>query len=258
MVISDVQIMQWLSAFIWPFIRIGAFVMSAPIIGTRALPLRIRLMFALGLTVVLAPVAAPAAVIAPMGADGFLVALNQIMIGATIGLVLRLTFFVFEFTGQLVAQQMGLGFAAMVDPTSGAQVPVLSHLYIVLATLLFFVFDAHHALIELLAQSFTFVPVGVGSLTAAGADVVLAWSSGLFVSALLLALPVLVALLVINLALGVIVRAAPQLNIFAIGFPVMILIGVVLMMLTLPNLALYAERLFAEGLESVRQALVLQ
>ena len=171
--------MQWLSAFIWPFIRIGAFVMSAPIIGTRALPLRIRLMFALGLTVVLAPVAAPAAVIAPMGADGFLVALNQIMIGATIGLVLRLTFFVFEFTGQLVAQQMGLGFAAMVDPTSGAQVPVLSHLYIVLATLLFFVFDAHHALIELLAQSFNFVPVGAGSSTAAGAELKLCASNSI-------------------------------------------------------------------------------
>jgi flagellar biosynthetic protein FliR len=141
-------------------VRISGFVMAAPVLGTRALPMRARMILVLAITSVVAPVVTPATHIEPLSAAGLLTVVQQVIVGATIGMVLRLTFMVFEFAGQFVAQQTGLGFAAMVDPTSGSQVPVLAHLYVILATLIFFVSDAHLVLIKLLAESFTLLPVG--------------------------------------------------------------------------------------------------
>ncbi|MEQ8661172.1 MAG: flagellar biosynthetic protein FliR [Gammaproteobacteria bacterium] len=252
---SEAQLLHLLAAWMWPFLRVGGFVMAAPVIGTRAVPVRVRMIFALALTAVLAPVTAPAAGYAPLGAESVLVGMHQVVIGATIGLVLRLTFFVFEFAGQLVSQQTGLGFASLVDPTSGAQVPVLAHFYIILATLLFFSFNAHLVLIELLAESFTLVPVGAQGLTSAGAEVILEWTGALIADGLLLGLPVIVALLAINFALGVMGRAAPQLNILAVGFPVMILFGMMLVLLTLDGLGAAAERLFGDAFATLTATL---
>ena len=135
---SDTELLSAMGAALWPFIRVSGFLMAAPIIGTRTVPTRIRMVLALALTGVLIPVAAPAAAIDPLAAEGLLTAAHQLIIGAALGLVLRLLFFVFEFAGQLISQQCGLGFASLIDPQSGAQVPVLAHFYITLVTLLFF------------------------------------------------------------------------------------------------------------------------
>jgi flagellar biosynthetic protein FliR len=153
----------------------------------------------------------------------------QLFIGAAIGLVLRLVQFVAEFTGQLIAMQMGLGFAAMMDPQTGAQVPVVSQFYLILLTLLFFATDSHLLLIDLLARSFDLLPVGTQGISAAGIEIVMRWSASLLASGVVIALPIMVALLVVNLAFGVMARAAPQLNIFAVGFPITILVGAAVM-----------------------------
>lgn len=252
---SEAHLMQLMAHWLWPFMRVGGFVMAAPVIGTRAVPVRVRLILALALTGLLAPVVAPAAVIDPLAAEGLLTAIHQIVIGATIGLVLRLLFFVFEFAGQVVAQQMGLGFASLVDPQTGAQVPVVAQFYIILATLLFFVMDAHLALIALLADSFHVLPVGPFGITAAGAGIVIDWSADLIATSLLLGLPILVALLAINFGLGIMARAAPQLNIFAVGFPVMILFGVILIFVSLGSLTEITRALFDSALQTARLAL---
>ena len=252
---SEAHLMQLMAHWMWPFMRVGGFVMTAPVIGTRAVPVRVRLIFALALTGLLALVVAPEAVIDPLGAEGLLTAVHQIVIGATIGLVLCLLFFVFEFAGQVVAQQMGLGFASLVDPQTGAQVPVVAQFYIILATLLFFVMDANLAFIALLADSFQVLPVGPYGITAAGAGIVVDWSGDLIATSLLLGLPILVALLAINFGLGVMARAAPQLNIFAVGFPVMILFGVVLVYISLESLPEITRELFESALQTARFAL---
>jgi flagellar biosynthetic protein FliR len=251
---TEAQLLQGMAAWLWPFLRVGGFVMAAPVIGTRAVPTRIRVVLALLLTSVLAPLAA-APDIDPLSAQGLLTAAQQVVVGATIGLVLRLTFFVFEFAGQLVSQQTGLGFASLVDPTSGAQVPVLAHFYIVLATLLFFTIDAHLVLVELLADSFRLLPIGTGGITAAGAEVIVGWTGQLVADGLLLGLPVIVALLAINFSLGVMARAAPQLNIFAVGFPLMILFGMMLVILTLEGFDAAATGLFDSGFDAAHAVL---
>lgn len=247
--ITESELLGWLAAWLWPFLRISAFVLAAPVIGTRSVPARVRIVFAMGLTVVLSPLVAgqmlPAAAL--LSADGLLIAVHQVFIGAGLGLVLRMVFLVLEFAGQIIAQQMGLGFAAMVDPASGAQVPVIAQFYVILATLLFFAFDAHLKLIELLADSFRLMPIAGSGFAPAGLARIVAWSGELLGFGVLVMLPVVASMLVVNLAFGVMARSAPQLNIFAVGFPVMILFGTVMIAVTLGMLPEQVEMLFASG-----------
>ncbi len=237
--LSETVVSAALRAWWWPFLRISGFILTAPIIGTRALPRRIRMLLTLALTGVLAPlIKLDAAVekIETLSAAGLLLVVQQVSIGVALGLVLRMIFVVFEFAGQVIAQQMGLGFAAMVDPQSGTQVPVVGQFYVVLATLLFFATNAHLQMIQLIADSFTLLPVGasIGRDMLAG---VMHWSGDLLVLAVMLMLPVIIALLVVNLVFAVMTRSAPQLNIFAIGFPITLLFGALMMLLTISALS---------------------
>jgi flagellar biosynthesis protein FliR len=233
--LTETDLSAQLNAWLWPFVRISGFMVTAPIIGTRALPRRIRTVFALTLTMVLAPLVPldpQIAAIPLLDARALWLVTQQLAIGAAMGLILRMVFVALEFAGQVIAQQMGLGFAAMVDPQSGMQVPVISQFYVVLATLFFFATDTHLKLIELLADSFQILPIGVGVQREALAAT-LAWSADLLGLAVLIMLPVIVALLIVNLVFAVMARSAPQLNIFAVGFPVTLLFGVVMLYLTI-------------------------
>lgn len=255
--LTDRELLGWLAAWLWPFLRISAFMLTGPAIGTRSVPARVRLVFALALTVVLAPLVGPAVLPAAelLSAQGLLIAAQQVLIGAGLGLVLRMVFLVLEFAGQIIAQQMGLGFAAMVDPASGSQVPVISQFYVILATLMFFALDAHLKLVELIADSFELLPIGGGGFAPGALSGVIAWSGDLLGIGVVVMLPVVASLLVVNLAFGVMARAAPQLNIFAVGFPVMIVFGVVMMVLTLGGLPTQVEGLFTSGFEAAYRLL---
>jgi flagellar biosynthetic protein FliR len=143
----------------------------------------------------------------------------------------------------------------MMDPQNGVQVPVLSQFYLILATLLFLVLNGHLVLIELLANSFHTFPVAMDGISRNNLEQLLAWGSRMFTGGLLMALPVMAALLLVNLGMGVIGRAAPQLNIFAVGFPVAILVGFVLIWVTLPDVMGNFAELLEEGLSLIQQVL---
>ncbi len=230
-------VMGMVRTFWWPFLRISSFLMAAPIIGTKDLPRRLRLLFALIMTGVLAPTLSldPAlSSLEPLSTTGLMVVAQQIAVGLSMGLVLRMVFVVFEFAGQIVAQQMGLGFASMVDPSSGVQVPVVGQFYNVLATLIFFGTNLHLKMVQLLSDSFQLLPVG-RSIDRNMLSGVVQWSGELLSLAVVMMLPVIIGLLAVNLIFAVMTRAAPQLNVFAIGFPVTLLFGVVIMLLSVPS-----------------------
>ena len=159
---------------------------------------------------------------------------------------------VVELAGQVIAQQMGLGFASLVDPQTGLQVPVLSQFYITLATLMFLAFDGHLVMIAVLAESFVAIPISESGVTGLALGMVLDWTSALFAGALAVALPPIVALLIVNIAFGVVTRSAPQLNIFAIGFHVIILFGVFVCYLTLDGLSLHMKMQFDMAFQLLR------
>lgn len=231
---TAVQLMGLVDQWLWPFLRVAALIMAAPVLGTRAVPPRIRMILALALCVVVVPVLPPPPVLDPFTAAGLSVGVQQVLIGITIGLAVRLIFTVFDVTGQLLGQQMGLAFASLIDPQNGTQVPVVSQVYVLFTTLLFLALDGHLLLIEAVVDSFALLPVGAAGITQAGAGRLLAFGGEVLAQAVLIAAPVIATLLIANLAFGVMARSTPQLNIFAVGFPLTILVGVAAIWLTLP------------------------
>ena len=208
---------------------------AMPVFSARAAPAKSRLIISIVITMVIWPVLPKMPVIEMFSFQGFMVALQQIAIGLCSGFILQMVFAAVVFAGQGVAFSMGLGFASMIDPQTGIQVPVVAQVYVMTSTLLFLVMDGHLLMIEMLVDSFNTLPVAVEGLTVVDIWSLLSWSSMIFAGGLLLSLPLVAGLLMINVSFGVATRAAPQLNIFAVGFPVTLMTGMLLLWLTLPN-----------------------
>jgi flagellar biosynthetic protein FliR len=247
------QLVAFVHAFLWPLFRFGGLLMAMPSIGTHVVPARVRLLLAIALTWVVAPLLPPMPPLEPLAPAAWLTALSQVLIGVAMGFALRLVFSAIEMGAQMLGQAMGLGFAALVDPQNGVQVPVISQLYTLLATLLFFVMDGHLVAIEVLVRSFDTLPVGPAGVAAAGAWELALWGAQMFRGALLLALPALASLLMVNLTFGVMVRAAPQLNIFVVGFPLTLTLGFGIMLVSLPLLLPQFERMLFGAFELMQR-----
>ncbi|MCF6353537.1 MAG: flagellar biosynthetic protein FliR [Candidatus Polarisedimenticolaceae bacterium] len=215
--------------------RIGAVFVAAPIFASRQVPMRWRAALTLVITLIVMPMLPPAPVVETFSHEAMLIALQQIAIGVMMGFMLQLVFAAVVFAGQVMAYSMGLGFASMMDPQNGVQVPVVSQFYLILVTLLFLVLNGHLILIELVIDSFQTVPIAVDGLSRNTLWDIAIWGGRVFSGGLLIALPLVTALLVVNLGMGIITRAAPQLNIFAVGFPMTMMIGFIVMWATLPN-----------------------
>ena len=254
---SEAQLNLWLATFVWPLIRIGALVTAAPILSSRQTPVIYRIGLVLVLTWLVMPLIPSPPLVNTFSSQAFLMVLQQILIGVTMGFVLQMVFGALVFGGQVIAYSMGLGFASMMDPQNGVQVPVVAQLYLILATILFLVLDGHLVLIELLVRSFHTFPVAVEGISRNGYSDIIVWGSSMFSGGLLMALPVMGALLLVNLGMGVITRAAPQLNIFAVGFPITMLIGFLLMWATLPSLMDNFQDLLAAGFSLIRRLLLM-
>lgn len=247
--ITSAQWMSLLAMWIYPLVRILALLAVVPLFANAALPHRMRLVFGLALTVAIAPMLpAPPAGIEPASGAGLLILAQQIMIGIAMGMVMRVTVAAIALTGELISMQMGLGFATMYDPMSTSQTAVASEFISLLATLIFLSMDGHLLLIGTLVQSFHAMPVmsppaGVGLFLN-----VVEWARNIFAYGLLLSLPVVVALIITNIALSVLSRAAPQLNLMAVGFPITLTVGLVVLGVSLPHLIGPLQRMYADAL----------
>ena len=245
---SAAQIVGWTESYYWPFMRISALFLASPIFGASHFPVRGRIILAVLVTALVVPSIPETSTVEAMGPAGILLAGQQVMIGLAMGFIVQIIFTSVVIAGQSLAMTMGLGFAMSVDPQNGVQVPVLSQLYMILATLIFLAINGHLLLVQFLVDSFTLLPVGLSGWRDDFALDVVLWASQMFMSGLLLALPALTAVLLINIAFGVITRAAPQLNIFAVGFPVTILAGFLFILMTLPSVFSLMVYMFDAGL----------
>lgn len=257
MIFTEAQLSAWLAAFLWPMIRISAMIAAAPIFSSRQTPVRLRIGISLLLSFMLMPLIPPPPVVEVFSPAALLIALQQVLIGLVMGFILQMVFGALVFGGQALAYSMGLGFASMMDPQNGVQVPVLSQYYIILSTLLFLILNGHLFLIEILAQSFYTLPVAVDGLTQANLQEIILWASRMFAGGLLMVLPAIAALLLVNLGMGVITRAAPQLNIFAVGFPMTMMIGFAMMWVTLPNVLSRFSELLEEALSLIKSLVLV-
>lgn len=228
------QIEGWLAAWLWPFLRIGACLMVAPIFSASFVPARTRLVLAGAIALAVAPLLPPLPPVSPFSGQGIIITLQQILIGVAIGFVLQIVFDALAMGGQLLANTMGLSFAFNVDPLRGTGAPVVGQFYTLIATLTFLALNGHLAIVQALVDGFTTLPVGIEGLGPEGYWQIVGWGTALFRGALMVALPGLTALLIVNLAFGVVSRTAPTLNLFAIGFPVTLIGGLLIILLGLP------------------------
>ncbi|MBX9811466.1 MAG: flagellar biosynthetic protein FliR [Burkholderiales bacterium] len=245
--ISSAQLNALLVAFVWPLARILAFVMSAPVFSNRGLPLRMRVALAIMITLIVAPTLGPPPQIDPGSLNGLLILAQQIVIGLALGFAVRIVFVAVEMAGDLAGLQMGLGYATFFDPQSAGQIPVVGQFLGLVATLAFLAMDGHLQMVYLLSRSFSTLPLSAAPLEAPTYLMLAHWGTEIFRAGVLLAMPLLAALLIANLALGVLTRAAPQLNLFAVGFPLTLALGLIMLSLALPFFSPTLERLFEDG-----------
>jgi len=244
--------MAWVGDFFWPFLRISALFMAAPIFSARTVPVRVRIILAVLVTFIVQPSLPFREAIDPLTAMGFMTILQQLAVGLVMGLIMQIIIGTLVMAGQAMATTMGLGFASTVDPQNGVQVTLLGQLYLVIGTLYLLAVDGHLMLIQVVVDSFVSLPIGVEfSLLQVFGNIAM-FTAEMFVTAVLLSLPVMVGVLMVNLAFGVVTRAAPQLNIFAVGFPTTMLAGFVLMMISIPVLFPTLEEFFIRGFDFLR------
>lgn len=225
--LSPAELSAWVGSFIWPFFRIGAFFMVAPIFGANMVPMQVRIGLAFFVTLLILPLLPAVPVVDALSPQAWLLVAQQLLIGVSLGFLVQLLFQVFIIFGQIVAMQIGMGMAQMADPTSGVNVTVLSQYALIMTNLVFLASGGHLLVIAVLAESFTIIPVGLEGLNRERSWFIALQGGWLFAGALLMSLPIIIAKLVVNIALGVVTRAAPQLNIFVIGFPVMMILGLI-------------------------------
>jgi len=255
--IASADLNAMIAAFIFPLARILALLSAAPPYNSGSLPRRARLILGLAITLAIAPGLDNLPAIAPASGIGLLVMAEQMLIGYSMGFSLRLIFSAIDLAGTVFSTQMGLGFATSYDPMSTSQTPVVSEMIGILALLMFMAIDGHLMVLSTLAQSFRALPIGVLPGSASWANLANAVAI-VFSAGLLLALPIITALLITNTALGILGRVSPQLNLIVIGFPVTIALGFAALYVALPYLIQPLLQLFETGLRSMLGNLVLR
>lgn len=227
---TDAEIGTWVSTWLWPLFRIASFFMVIPVIGTQLVPMRVRVGLAFLVTLLVVPLIPPVPVVEPLSFNAVFITLQQVFIGSLTGFMFVMLMQLFVVAGMMVAMQMGLGFASMVDPANGVNVPVLSQIFLVCVTLIFLAMNGHLVMIEIIVETFRSWPIseqiiGVNSIAREDMWMFISRISWLFASALVMALPAITAVLIINLSFGIMTRAAPQMNVFSLGFPIGMMFG---------------------------------
>jgi len=249
MVFSAGFLLDWLATYFWAFCRIASMLMVMVAVGSRTTPMRIRLFYALAVTLAVLPVIPPApAEIELFSLASALVILQQVLIGIAIGTVSIFVVQTFVVAGQVIAMQTSLGFASMADPMNGQSSPVVGQFYLLLVTLLFLTVDGHLLMIEMIVRSFDTLPVSTHGLLATDYEKLAGWFSLMFRAALAFSIASMVAMLLVNLSFGIMTKAAPQLNIFSLGFSISMVFGLFVLWVTLVNVPIHFENQWLRGI----------
>jgi flagellar biosynthesis protein FliR len=249
--ITSAQLDALFLAYVFPMVRVMSFLAAAPLFNNSALPRRVKLIVALAVGFAISSALPPQELTAPGSYLGLGILGLQILIGAGMGFAMRVVFAALDVAGELIGLQMGLSFATFFDPQSQSQTSVVAEIIGIIVMLLFLALNGHLMLIEVLIRSFEWLPLSANPVHAEGWLLLARSGAVVFATGLLLALPVVVALLITNIALAVLTRAAPQLNLFAVGFPITSTVGITVIWLTLPTLANVLEGIFDQGFEGM-------
>jgi flagellar biosynthetic protein FliR len=247
------EVVKLFYTLLWPMIRISAFLLTSPFFSIQAVTVRIRVLLAVLLTWMVYPLT-NWPVIDPFTAMGLREIFMQVFVGVLLGTLLQVVNSALIVGGQAISASMGLSMANMVDPNMG-NVPVIAQFLVICSTLVFLGLGGHVLVISLLLESFKLLPIGEIIEAKPLLLLTIEWSAMIFLGGLLLALPIMTSLLLINIGLGVITRAAPALNIFAVGFPAMILAGMILLAMSMSSIGFRIQWLWQEAFKVMGRAL---
>lgn len=231
---TEAQILAWVTPLLWPFLRVLALLSVLPVLGQRMVPTRVRIGIAAFVALAVQGVEPVPPVVPLDSAEAVLIVAQQLVIGLTIGFSVRVLFAAIEFAGEVVGLQMGLNFAGFFDPVLASQSTATQRLFGTLVAFLFVVINGHLTVIAAVAESLQAFPVAPEPLGMLRTLAPQTWGAEIFRLGLWVALPLLVMLLFVNIVLGVISRVAPQMNVFAIGFPITLGLGLIGLAFTLP------------------------
>jgi flagellar biosynthetic protein FliR len=251
--LTSAELNTWIAAFLWPLTRILGLIATAPLFGNASIPMRVKVALGTMLALVIAPAVPEMPAQDPMSLAGLLILTQQLVIGLGMGFAMRVVFAAAEMAGEVIGLTMGFGFATFFDPQTHGRSSAISQFLALLTLMLFLATDVHLLLLSVLTDSFTTLPISAVPAPGEGFRQIARWGGLIFSSGLQLALPLIAVLLITNTALGVLTRAAPQLNLFGIGFPITLGAGFVVLALALPYVATPLGRIFQEGLDFTRQ-----
>lgn len=235
---TDTQVIEWISPLLWPFLRVLALFGALPVFAQRGVPARVRVALAF-LIAFCAQASLPLMPVIPLdSAPALLAVVQQLLIGLSMGFAVRIVFSAVEFGGELIGLQMGLNFSGFFNPMTGGEATAVSRFFGITVSWLFIVTGGHLMLINAVVMSFDAFPVGPEPFAFLRAVQPQVWGGEVFRLGLWIALPMIATLLFVNFVLGIIARVAQQMNIFSIGFPITVSVGLVGMLLTLPMMQL--------------------
>ncbi|SFC85719.1 flagellar biosynthetic protein FliR [Massilia yuzhufengensis] len=252
--LSTGEMNAWIVGLLWPLTRILGLVASAPLFGNAGVPMSIKLSLGVLLAAVIAPTVPAGPALDPTSWAGLLILVKELLIGVAMGFAMRVVFAAIEYAGEVASMTMGLGFAVFFDPNSRGRSAAVAQFLTLVATMAFLAVNAHLVLLAALAESFVTMPISSTPFSGNAPLELARWGGRIFSSGLQLALPIVAALLITNVALGILTRAAPQLNIFGIGFPVTLGVGFLTLSLAMPYLGMPIVNLFNQGIEAGRAA----
>lgn len=239
--------MDALSNYVLPFMRISGLFAAMVGLSARTISVPIRTLLTVMLTLMIVPVVPPVPIDDLVNLGAFLLILKELLIGIAIGFISMMVLETFVLAGQVIAMQTGLGFASIVDPMNGVNVPAVGQFYLILATLIFWTVDGHLAMIQMIVMSFEAFPIAESWFTAIQFRDLAHWAGWMFVAAVTIALAPIVSLLIVNLAFGVMTKAAPQLNIFSLGFSIAQIMGLIIIYITLSNQTFHFQQHWQRG-----------
>jgi flagellar biosynthetic protein FliR len=248
---SSNELFSLIAAFLWPLTRILGFIAIAPPFGNNSVPVQIKIGLGFLMAMIVAPTLEPLSNVDMLSITGILVLIQQFIIGLAMGFMVRIIFAGVEMAGEIAGLTMGFGFATFFDPQTKGRSSAINQFLVILTTLLFLSLNVHLALFEAIINSFKTIPISTSLSMGFSLKTIVIWGEEIFKIGVLLSLPIVAALLITNIALGILTRAAPQINLFGIGFPITIGVGFLMIMMILPYLIPPLENIFQHTLDSI-------
>jgi len=251
--LAAADINAWIAGLLWPLTRILGLIAAAPLFGHASVPTSVKVVLGVLLAAIIAPTVPAIPAMDPTSWAGLLILVQELLVGLAMGFSMRIVFAAVEYAGELASSTMGLAFASFFDPATQGRTAAISQFMSMVATMAFLAVNAHLVLLAALSESFVSLPISATPLSLTAPLEVVRWGARIFSAGLQLSMPILAALLIVNVALGILTRAAPQLNIFGIGFPITLGVGLLTISVALPYLGTPIVNLFNEGIEAGRR-----